>query len=120
MRRRSMGGGLLGLFGLLFGLRVILALLGVAGVVIGAVFSGLAAAFSGVIHAFGSVLSGMFSGSAALGGVAMGIMIGLILYRMIRQKKEEQVTAAEKEAKTVVDAKESEFVEPRSTGSFYA
>ena len=51
------------LFGGLFGLYAILAVLNVAGVVISAVLSGLAHVFAGLIEAFGSVFSGIFSGT---------------------------------------------------------
>ena len=92
--RRSPGACLAGLIGLLIGIRVIAAVLGVAGIVIGAVFTGLAAAFTGILSGIGSLLFGLFSGSAASGGVAAGIAIGLIAYRMIRKRKESRETSA--------------------------
>ena len=98
-RRAGAGSGLLGIFGLLIGIRVILSLIGVAGVVIGAVFTGLAAAFSGVMTAIGAVFAEVFSGTAVWAGVAVGTVIGLIAYRMIRAKKEENASRAEERRK---------------------
>ena len=64
--RRGMGGGLFLLpgllFGGLFGIYAVLAVLNVAGIVIGAVVSGLAAAFSGLLSAAGAVFSGVGEG----------------------------------------------------------
>lgn len=86
---RGMGGGLFLLpgilFGGLFGLYAILAVLNVAGVVIEAVFSGLAAAFSGAMSGIGSV----FSGIGTSGGLIIGIGIGLALYFGIRRRRNE-------------------------------
>ena len=71
------------LFGGLFGIYAILAVLNVAGVVIGAVFSGLAAAFSGVINGIGSV----FSGVGTTGSLIVGIVIGIVLFNYIRRRR---------------------------------
>ena len=107
---RRAGGGLIGLFGLLIGFRVILSVIGIAGVVIGAVFSGLAAVFSEVFSVAGSVLAGAFSHTRVWAGVAMGVMIGLILHRMIRAKKEERAEQAEARAEEAT-VEESGIVE---------
>ena len=88
--RRPAGGGLLTVFGLLIGFRLVLAALAIAGVMISAVFSGLAAVFSGVVSAAGTVFSDVFSSVRTPAGIAVGIAIGLIVYRMIRAKKEEE------------------------------
>ena len=101
--RNRRGGGLFLLPGLLFGgifgIYVILAVLNVAGVVIGAVFSGLAAAFSGVIGAIGYVFRTVFSrisfGIGPIGGVIVGIVIGLVLFNRIRNRKAAEETAKE-------------------------
>ena len=120
MHRRTLGGGLLGLFGVLIGLRVILAVLGIAGVVIGAVFTGLAAAFSGVMSALGSVFSEVFSGSAVFAGLAVGIAIGLIAYRMIRAGKEEQETRDGEKTEETADAMESGCPDIQVSRNYYA
>ena len=112
MRRtyyRHSGGGIAAIIALLFGFRVVLAVLGVAFAVIGSVIAGLAAAFSGVMAGIGSALSGMFAGSEVLGGLAVGTAIGLIAHRMIRAKKEQNARAAETETKA------EEKAEPRET-----
>ena len=89
--RRGMGGGLFLfpglLFGGLFGIYAILAVLNVAGVVIGAVFSGLAAAFSAVIGGVGSVFSGIGAELGSVGGLVGGVVIGLLLFFWIRSRK---------------------------------
>ncbi len=89
--RRGMGGGLFLLPGLLFGgiigIYVILAVLNVAGVVIGAVFSGLAAAFSGILGAAGSVFSGIGESIGGVGSVVIGVVAGLGLYYVIRNRR---------------------------------
>ncbi len=81
--RGSFAGGLLLLPALMFGGWIALAVVGgvlsLIGSVIGGVFSGLT-----------SLASGAFSGS----GVAIGIVIGLVLYFCIRRQKTE---AAEEE-----------------------
>ena len=74
------------LFGGIFGIYAILAVLNVAGVVIGAVFSGLVAVFSGVMSGIGSV----FSGIGSTGGLIIGIVIGLVLYYVIRNHRKAQ------------------------------
>ena len=84
------------LFGGLIGLYAILAVLNVAGVVISAVLSGLAYVFTGLIEAFGSVFSGVFSGTAAIGSVIIGVVLGLIGYRMLRDRKARKAAEAEK------------------------
>ena len=89
--RRGMGGGLFLLpclmFGGFFGIYAILAVINVAGTVIGAVFSGLAAAFSGVMSGIGSVLSGVGEGISSIGGLVIGTVIGLVLYYVIRSRR---------------------------------
>ena len=125
MRRRSFGGGLMGLLGLIIALRVILPLIGLAAVTAGAVFAGLAAAFSGILSEFACVF---FSGTAATaGGVAIGVAIGLIVYRMIRNRKEEERRIREEEtAEEVVrsefpaDPEENTFTGTESVRSYYA
>ena len=85
--RRGMGGGLFLLpgilFGGLFGIYAILAVLNVAGIVIGTVFSGLAAAFSGIMSGVGDI----FSGIGSAGSLVIGALIGLVLYYRIRSRK---------------------------------
>ena len=103
--------GLLGLFGLLIGIRVAIAVLGIATVVIGAVLTGMAAVFSGLIAAIGSVFSEVFAGSTVMAGVAVGTVIGLIAYRMIRAKKEENGAREETQKKETAETTGSEFVE---------
>ncbi len=71
------------LFGGIFGIYAVLAVLNVAGIVIGAVLSGLASVFSGVMHGIGSALSGV----GYTGGLAVGIVIGLALFYGIRQRR---------------------------------
>lgn len=89
--RRGMGGGLFLLpgllFGGLFGIYAVLAVLNVAGIVIGAVVSGLAAAFSGLLSAAGAVFSGVGEGIGSIGSVVIGIAIGLWLVNMIRNRR---------------------------------
>ena len=74
--RRGMGGGLFLLpglmFGGIFGIYAILAVLNVAGLVIGTVFS---------------VLAEVFSGVGSIGGLAIGIVLGLGLFYAIRSRK---------------------------------
>ena len=103
--------GLLGRFGLLIGIRVAIAVLGIAVVVIGSVFTGLAAVFSGVIGAIGSVFSEVFAGSTVMAGVAVGTAIGLIAYRMIRAKKEETTVRDEEKKKEKAETTGTGFVE---------
>lgn len=97
--RRGMGGGLFLLPGLLFGgifgIYAILAVLNVAGTVIGAVFSGLAAAFSGILSAAGSVFSGIGEGISNTGGLVIGIVLGLGLFYVIRNHRNAQKTKEE-------------------------
>lgn len=89
--RRGMGGGLFLLpgllFGGLFGIYAVLAVLNVAGIVIGAVVSGLAAAFSGLLSAAGAVFSGIGEDIGSIGSVVIGIAIGLWLVNMIRNRR---------------------------------
>jgi hypothetical protein len=101
---------------------VILSLIGVAGVVIGAVFAGVGAAFRGVFAAVRSVFAGLFGGSMTAGGVAIGIAIGLVVYRMIRQKREneEARARADETAEAPETPQESEYVEPTSSRNYYA
>ena len=79
--RRGMGGGLFLLpgllFGGLFGIYAILAVLNAACIVIGAVFSG-------IINAVGSVFTEGFGNT---GGLAIGMVIGLVGYYVIRRRK---------------------------------
>lgn len=84
--RRPAGGGLFGLLALLFCFRVGLVVLGTAGVLVCSLFTALAGALIDVIDGIGS----LFAGSELAGGVAVGALIGLIAYRMIRAKKEEE------------------------------
>ena len=80
--RRGMGGGLFLLpgllFGGLFGIYAVLAVLNVAGIVIGAVVSGLAAAFSGLLSAAGAVFSGVGEGIRTCGTVVYAPMQALL------------------------------------------
>ena len=89
--RNRRGGGLFLLPGLLFGgffgIYVILAVLNVAGIVIGTVFSGLAAAFSGMIGAVESAFSGTGSGIGTIGGVTADIVIGIVLFYLLKNRK---------------------------------
>ena len=71
------------LFGGLFGLYAMLAVLNIAGVVIGTVFSVLGAAFAGIVSGIGS----LFSGIGSAGGLIAGIVIGLVGYYLIRSRK---------------------------------
>lgn len=87
MRHRPFGGGLTGLIGLIIALPLILPLICGAVVTAGAVFTGLAVAFVGILA---GIIRAFFSTAAAAGGVATGIAIGLIVYRMIRNRKEEE------------------------------
>ena len=75
------------LFGGLFGLYVILAVLNVAGVIAGAVFSGIGAAIGGIVSGIGSVFAGTVSGLLSDGGIAAGIVLGIALYYYIRRRK---------------------------------
>ena len=119
MRHRPMGGGLLGLFGLLIGFRVVVSVLGVVGIVLGAVFSGLAEAFSGVMEAFGYMLSAAFSSGRVLGGAAIGLAIGLIAWRMIQNRKEAR--EAEKAAASCeTSSVQEEYPEVQSYRTFGA
>ena len=79
------------LFGGFFGIYVILALLNVAGIVIGSVFSGLAAVFSGLMNGVGEI----FSGIGSTGGVIAGIVMGVILYYVIRRQRNARSTEKE-------------------------
>ena len=76
------------LFGGLFGIYAILAVLNVVGVVIGAVLSGLGAAFYGVMSGIGSAFSRIsgISGIGSTGGLIIGIVIGIIGYYRIRNR----------------------------------
>ena len=58
--------------------------------------AGLAYVFTGLIEAFGSVFSGIFSGTAAIGSVIIGVVLGLIGYRMLRDRKARKAAEAEK------------------------
>ena len=71
------------LFGGIFGIYVLLAVLNVAGIVIGTVFSGLAVLLSGVMSGAGSI----FAGIGDIGGLVIGIALGLGLYYWIRSGK---------------------------------
>ena len=63
------------IIGIVFGLYVAAALVGVIGLLIGAVFSGAASLFTGAI-----------SGK----GIVFGIVIGYILYRYLRNRNAER------------------------------
>ena len=93
--RRGMGGGLFLLpgllFGGLFGIYAILAVLNVAGIVIGAVFSGLAAVFSGILGEVGFVSEGLGN----IGGLVIGIVLGLVAYNVIRNHRNAQKAQSE-------------------------
>ena len=108
---RGPRGGLLGLFGLLIGIRVVLAVLGLATVVVGAVCTGMAAVFTGLIAAVRSVFSEAFAGSSVIAGVAVGTAIGLIVYRLIRTKKEENAATEEAKKEDAAETTGSEIVE---------
>ena len=121
MRHRPSGGDLMSLIGLIIALQVIVPLIGVAAVTAGAVFADLAAAFRGILSAFGHAF---FSTTATAGGVAIGVAIGLIAYRMIRSRKEEEQRTREAEADIrsayPAEAMESSITETESCRHFYA
>ena len=127
--RNSTGGGLIGLLVLLIGLPVMLPLLGAAIISAGALVGGLAAGFVGILHAFRAVFAGLVSASftsfSMIGGVVMGVLIGLIAYRMIRTRKEAR--AAEEAADRNDDLSScgtyeegNDLTEPQSYRSFNA
>ena len=89
-------GGLFLVPGILFGGSSAFTRFLLAGVVISAVLSGLAYVFTGLIEAFGSVFSGIFSGTAAIGSVIIGVVLGLIGYRMLRDRKARKAAEADK------------------------
>ena len=78
------------LFGGMFGLYAILAVLNVARIVIGAVFFGLGTAFAGIQYAAGAVFSGMGSGFGNVGGLIAGIVIGIALFNWLKKRNTEQ------------------------------
>jgi len=73
-------GGLILLPALLFGGWMILPL---AGLVLSAVIAVIGRVFSGV----STLANGAFSGVASVGGVAVGILIGLVLFFRLRNRK---------------------------------
>ncbi len=75
------------LFGSLFCIWAVAAVLNVAGVVIGAVISALAAAFSGVAYGIGAAFDAVFSGAEGYIGLPVGIALGLALVACIRRQK---------------------------------
>ena len=124
MRRRPFGGGLTGLLGLFIALPLILPRICGAVVTAGAVFTGLAVAFVGILS---GIIRAFFSTAAAAGGVATGIAIGLIVYRMIRNRKEEEQRIREEQTaeETVrsgaaTDLAENSFTETESVRNYYA
>lgn len=101
---RSTGmGELILILALLFGGPVIVAMIAIAG----AVLTGLGVAFTGVFYGIGSLLTHLFSGTVSIASVVMGVCIGLILYRRIREKKAaaEEQKAAEETEEFAVDHK---------------
>ena len=79
--------------------------------VISAVFRGMAFGLSGTMFTVWYVIARAFYHARVSGGLAAGIAIGLIAYRMIRAKKEENA-AAEREADgNAAAAQESVYAE---------
>ena len=123
--RNSTGSGLIGLLIVLIGLPVMVPLLCAAIIAGSALIGGLAAGFVGIYHAFRALFATSFSGVRMIGGVAMGVLIGLIAYRMIRARKEAR--AAEEAADRNDDLsasgtceEENDLTEPQSYRSFNA
>ena len=87
MGKNHRGGGLFMLpgllFGGLFGIYAMFAVLNVAGVIIGAVFSGMAAAFSRVMSGIVPIVSDIRS----MGGLMIGIVLGIALHCVIRNHR---------------------------------
>ena len=79
------------LFGGLFGLYAILAVLNIAGVVIGTVFTGIGAALAWAVRGFGSLFTGLASG----GAFAASVAVGAALYFIIRRLKNGQAHTEE-------------------------
>lgn len=82
---------------LLFGGWVILA---VIGGLIGAVFMVLGSVFGGLA----TVAEAVFSGLSSTGGIALGAVIGFLLYRLLKRKNAEKASAAEKAADETNDS----------------
>ena len=76
---------------LLFGGWVILA---VIGGLIGAVFMILGSVFGGLA----TVAEAVFSSLSSTGGIALGAVIGFMLYRLLKRKNAEKASAAEEAA----------------------
>ncbi len=126
--RHSTGAGLTGLLILLIGIPVMLPILGVAGIVISAAVGGMGAAFADLMFTLRAVSSGMMPISLTdipmIGGLAMGVLIGLIAHRMIRARREARAAEESGSRNDVsacgADAQENDYTEPQSCRSFYA